>query len=341
MQVTVLGPQRRTTGARAAVAELVPAGPIATVNAGWRERESEDHELGQVLDGRMINLRLYQRWTEVVAADAEYVAAERRLADQLDEQQAGYALRLFHSVAALDEVNRRDKITSVRRAAVADGIRQLRALDDWHLREVAAARQDFYRETWIGERPSVRRHRRELAAIMADSAGLVITGGHVGVLLHLLHVFGLAGLITVPVITWSAGAMALSDRVVLFGAHRPAGRRLPEIWAEGLGAYSGALAFPHSRHRLPMHDPYQLALLARRFKGWTCLLFDDGMRVDLTGSSEGGPPPVGARWITRDGAIRTRTEDHVIEERAGVPVDAAGLPARRPADAEVVTARTV
>ena len=181
------------------------------------------------------------------------------------------------------------------------------------------------------------RHRRELADLVDDSAGLVIAGGHVGVLLHLLHVFGLVTMIKKPVITWSAGAMALSDRVVLFGAHRPAGRRLPEVWAEGLGVFSGVLTFPHPRHRLPMHDPYQLALLARRFKGWTCLLLDDGVRVDLTG---GWPPPVGARWITRDGAVWARTEDHVIEERAGIPFDESGQPARRPADADVVTART-
>ena len=61
------------------------------------------------------------------------------------------------------------------------------------------------------------------------------------------------------------------------------------MWAEGLGVFSGVLTFPHPRHRLPMHDPYQLALLARRFKGWTCLLFEDGVRVDLTGD---WPPPV-------------------------------------------------
>lgn len=338
MKITILGPQRRTTAARAAVAELIPTGSVATINAGWRERESADDELGEVLGGRMINLQLYRRWSELVAGDAEYAAAERKLTEDLEEQQAVYAVRLFHAIAALDEVLRRDKMPAVRTAAVADGIRAVRALDTWHLAEVARSRHAFYAATMIGERPNVAAHRRELAELVHDSAGLVITGGHVGVLVHLLHVFGLAAMIKPPVITWSAGAMALSDRVVLFGAHRPAGRRLPEVWAEGLGVFSGALPFPHPRHRLPMHDPYQLALLARRFKGWTCLLFDDGVRVDL---EAGWPPPVGARWITRDGAVLTRTEEHVIEERAGVPLDDRGQAARRPADAEVVTARTV
>lgn len=337
MKITLLGPQRRTTAARAAVAELIPTGSVATINAGWREREAADVELGEVLGGRMINLRLYRRWSELVATDAEYAAAERKLTDDLEEQQATYAVRLFHAVAALDEVHRRDKMPSVRNAAVADGIRALRALDAWHLQETARSRQEFYTTTMIGERPSVVRHRREVAEMVESSSGMVITGGHVGVLLHLLHVFGLTAVIKPPVITWSAGAMALSDRVVLFGAHRPAGRRLPEVWAEGLGAYSGVLPFPHPRHRLPMHDPYQLALLARRFKGWTCLLFDDGVRADLT---NGWPPPVGARWITREGAVWTRTEEHVIEERSGVPMDDRGQAARRPADADVVTSRT-
>lgn len=337
MHVTVLGPQRRTTATRTAVAELVPTGSVATINAGWRERESADTELGEVLGGRMVNLRLYRRWQELTEEDPDYTAAERELTELLEEQQAVYAQRLFHAVAAIEEVNRRDKMSAVRAAAVADGIRSLRALDTWHLAEVAASRHRFYQQTAIGERPSVVRHRRELAELVDDCEGLVITGGHVGVLLHLLHVFGIASMIDKPVITWSAGAMALSDRVVLFGAHRPAGRRLPEVWAEGLGVFSGVLTFPHPRHRLPMHDPYQLALLARRFKAWTCLLFDEGVRVDLSGS---WPPPVGARWITRDGAVWARTEDHVIEERAGVPFDESGQPVRRPVDADVVTART-
>lgn len=338
MDVTVLGPQRRTSGAKAAVAELIPRGSIATINAGWRERESEDGELSTVLDGRMVNLRLYQRWTELISTDAEYAAAERKLADELEEQQAVYALRLFHAVAALDQVNRRDKMPGVRAAAVADGIRQLRALDAWHLGEVAGSREAFYRSVMLGERRGVLAHRRELSEICRDSAGMVITGGHVGVLLHLLHVFGLAAMLTEPVITWSAGAMALSDRVVLFGAHRPAGRRLPEMWAEGLGAYPGVLPFPQPRVRLPMHDPYQLALLARRFKPRTCLLLEEKSRVLL---GDGRQLPLGARWVDREGAVIARTSDGDVVERPGVPVDPTGQPVRRPAHAEPLTARTV
>ncbi len=79
MNVTVLGPQRRTSAARSAVRELLPDGPIATISAGWQERESETAELNEVLGGRMRNLALYARWQEMITADPEYAAAERRL----------------------------------------------------------------------------------------------------------------------------------------------------------------------------------------------------------------------------------------------------------------------
>ena len=61
MNVTLLGPQRRTVAARAAVRELMPDGPIATINAGWQERESETAELDDVLGGRMRNLAALPR----------------------------------------------------------------------------------------------------------------------------------------------------------------------------------------------------------------------------------------------------------------------------------------
>ena len=83
-------------------------------------------------------------------------------------------------------------------------------------------------------------------ALVDDCSGMVVTGGHVGVLLHLLHIFGLAAMIKEPLITWSAGAMALSERVVLFHDQGPPGRQHPEVFAEGLGAFSGVLPFPAS-----------------------------------------------------------------------------------------------
>ena len=296
----MLGPQRRTTAARAAVRELMPDGPIATVNAGWQERESDTAELAEVLDGRMSNLELYRRWQQLLADDPGYAEAERALTERLAEQQELYALRLGPALAAAAAVGRRDTLPELQRDAVADAVVALQQLDRWHLGRVAAIRADFYADTRIGDRDAMAVQRGELRELCAASAGMVVTGGHVGVLLHLLHVFGLAVAIRPPLIAWSAGAMALSDQVVLFHDQGPAGRQHPEVYAEGLGAFSGVLPFPHARRRLRLGDPAQLALLARRFAPRLCLLLPDGVRVDLR---PGQRLPAGARWVDEDGHV--------------------------------------
>lgn len=289
MRVTLLGPQRRTSAARAAVAELMPAGPIATVNAGWQEREAEPGELEDVLGGRLCALDLFARWQRLLAEDPDYAQAEQELFGLLEELQALYALRLRHALAALTEIGRRSELPSAQAAALGDGLVQVRALDDWHLQAVAAARTAFYLGVGLGERASVVRERAQVAELVAGCRGFVITGGHVGVLLHVLHLFDARSLITTaehsrvggaPLIAWSAGAMACSDRVVLyndFAAHGPID---PQLYAEGLGLFGGVLPFAHVRRRLRLGDRAR-GWMADRFAPRRCLLLSDGERVDV------------------------------------------------------------
>ncbi|HET9873395.1 MAG TPA: hypothetical protein VFP89_12485, partial [Propionibacteriaceae bacterium] len=103
MDVTILGPQRRPNGARTAVGQLMPHGPVATVNAGWQERESDTRELEDVLGGRMVNLELYRRWRQISEADPAYAAAERELSRALEDLRSGYLVRLRHALAAARE----------------------------------------------------------------------------------------------------------------------------------------------------------------------------------------------------------------------------------------------
>ena len=302
MNVTLLGPQRRVSAARAAVAELMPDGPIATVNAGWQERENDSAELSDVLGGRMVNLELWRRWQDIVAADGHYALTERRLTALLAEIQAVYAIRLTHLMASLDAVERRKEVPAVQTAAMADTIRSLQELDRWHLGVVAETRHEFFAAVRLGERESVQRHRAEIAELVGGCSGMVFAGGHVGVLLHVLHVFDLSRVIRTPVIAWSAGAMALSDRVVLFHDHAPAGDRHAEMYAEGLGVYPDVLPFPHARRRLRLHDGARLGQMALRFQPRVCVLLDDGARLDVR---DDGPLPAGARYLSGTGGVVT------------------------------------
>ena len=114
MRVILLGPQRRPT-VDAAVRLLArsasggPRGrPVATVNAGWQEREADDGELSRVLGGRDVNLRLYQRWRDVQERDPEYAAGERRLVAIVGRAGGPDLLRLDHALQAVYALQRGD-----------------------------------------------------------------------------------------------------------------------------------------------------------------------------------------------------------------------------------------
>jgi hypothetical protein len=261
MTVTVLGPQRRPT--------VRPvAGTAATITAGWREREADDAELDGLLGGGTVNLRLHARWLEVLDADPELANAELNHRAVLDELQELYAVQVEHAEQAAAAIRRSSTRPRPRTAVLADAEAALRLLDERHLDRVAEARADFESAWRPGERDTVARHRAEVADAIGQTGTLVVTGGHVGVLLHVLRLFA----VTPPadVLAWSAGAMALTDRVVLFTDGRA------EAYAPGLGLLRDTVLLPHARRRLPVEDPARLGALARRFAPARCVVLDDG-----------------------------------------------------------------
>jgi len=129
-----------------------------------------------------------------------------------------------------------------------------------------------------------------------------VTGGHVGVLLHVLRLFAVAEHVHGPVITWSAGAMALADQVVLFHDHPPRGERPPEVHADGLGLYPGVVPLPHAARRLRLGDADHVALLAQRLAPRRAVLLPAGTRVDLR---DGAPLPATATTLTASGQVQS------------------------------------
>ena len=291
MRITVLGPQRRPT--------VRPVEPGAvTVTAGWQERESDDAELDRVLGGGTVNLRLHARWLDVLDTDPELATAELNHRAVLDELQELYALQVEHAERGADAIRRSSSRPRTREAALADAETALRLLDAQHLVRVAAARADFEAAWRPAERDAVARHRAEVADQVAGAGTLVVTGGHVGVLLHVLQLFAVLDPPTPEaVLAWSAGAMALTERVVLFSA---GGAPSAETYAAGLGLLPGLVLLPHARRRLPLEDPVRLGALARRFAPARCVVLDDGVRVDV---GPGGELPADARVIGPDGRL--------------------------------------
>ena len=119
----------------------------------------------------------------------------------------------------------------------------------------------------LSERDVVARQRHELQKLLKNSLALCIAGGHVSILLNRLWLFDVAGLLpkTMPVVAWSAGAMALAERVVLFHDSPPQGRGYAEVLCAGVGLCPGVVPLPHAKKRLQLNDQVRVQLLARRF----------------------------------------------------------------------------
>jgi hypothetical protein len=300
VKVTLLGPQRRPTVD--AVAASLPAGePVATVTAGWQEREGDDAELSKLLGSRDVNLGLYRRWLDVAERDPAFAAGERTVQEVVGELQALYLLRLDHALQAVYEIGRRSGTDLLRASVLAESLAAVRDLDRAHLRRVSQVRLEFYADMRPHDRPVIAGHRAEVAQVLDGAAALVVAGGHVGVLADVLHLFNVAAAVRSPVIAWSAGAMALAERIVLFHDRSAHGPGHPEVYTSGLSLVRGMVPLPHARARLLLDDAPRMAVFARRFAPARCVLLENGTRIDV----DDGTWTATTRVLAEDGHVTT------------------------------------
>ena len=252
-------------------------GPAAVVTAGWQEREGEVDELEAHLSAEATDLGLYRRAEQVFAADTAFAEAHRARQALLVDLQRFYRLRLGHladSYRALLGEHGSPRVLSMERRAA---LRALKTLDNQHFRRIRRIHQSFDDAERPLERAAIAEHRREIAGILEKSSVLLVAGGHVEVLLNRLRLFGIGELAAgMPVIAWSAGAMALSERVVLFHDHPVHGPNNAEVADSGLGLFRGVVPLPHARRRLNLDDAGRVGVLARRCSPLRCVTLDPG-----------------------------------------------------------------
>lgn len=298
--VTLLGPQRRPS-IQPVVRDLDPHAPVATVTAGWLEREPEDAELQALLGGRALNLGLHGRWLDVHDRDREYAHAEREHDSALSELRAMYLTQLDHALLAAHAIGHGSETRPrFSHAALADAIEVIRLIDRQHVSRIRAAQHAFYSAWRPEERPVIAHHREEVRRVLTQTQAIVVAGGHVGELVRVLHLFHVEPHLPRVIIAWSAGAMALSERVVLFHDFIPHGVAQTEVFGEGVGVVRGLVPLPHMRRRLRMDDRVRMSVLARRFAPARCVVLDDGVRVPLTADEQ---PPPDARVLADDGRV--------------------------------------
>lgn len=306
--IVLLGPQRFARSLGEAVREAGIAGRLAAITAGWQERESEDEELSAHLGGRTVNLAIYARGEEVFAADPELFELHRERQDRLRRLQEVYRLRLSFAKEALRQLFAREGERELLEPERRDALEALRDLDEHHLRRVRQVRREFHERARVADRPAWRRQVERLERLLARCEAVAIAGGHVAVLLNRLRLFGCERLLRErPIFAWSAGAMALCDRVVLFHDSPPQGAGNSEVLEEGLGFCLNLVPLPHARRRLDLHDPLRMALLARRFAPAAVVVFEDGAR--LTWDGHAYHAGAGARLVTPEGALVEMAEE--------------------------------
>ncbi|MEO1245897.1 MAG: hypothetical protein AAFX56_09480 [Pseudomonadota bacterium] len=305
----LLGPQSPAPNIADAVANAgLPDGPLAVISAAWQEAEGDLGELGELLARPLEDLHLYKRVEDLMAGDPALEAAARLRQDRLVEQQRLYRLRLKQlSVAARHMLNAKgdaDAIAAEQRHAVA----QLRALDRHHLDRSESIWQTFVAAYNPDSYPALAAQVRELGDIVQRCAGVVITGGNVAVLINRMRLLGLDKLLeSRNIVAWSAGAMALTERIVLFHERSPEGRRDAEVLGAGCAVIPDYVVLPNAKGRLRTGYRQRMGLLCRRFSPAACVTLDNG--ASLTLDASGVKSADEARRLDRGGRlVRLRPE---------------------------------
>jgi hypothetical protein len=300
----LLGPQRHVRLVKPALEALLPADdrPVALVSAGWEERESEDHEFREHVGRAVVNLAVWARVERIFERDRELLTAMRQRHDTLRRVQELYRLRLLGAMEPIRELLRRPGDDLWLAAERHDALVMLQGIDSQHVQRVAQVHDEFESRWRPGERAAVQRERRDLHKKILECGALCIAGGHIAVLLHRLRLFDVLGLHgNRPVIAWSAGAMALCERIVLFHDTPPQGSACAEVMEAGFSRLPDLVVLPHAKKRLDAGDERNVQLFARRFAPALCVMLDDGARIDWNGSRWSAQPET--RRLTEDGWV--------------------------------------
>lgn len=306
MTTILLGPQRYTVTVTAAVRSLEVEGPVAMINAGWEEREDDDAELSGFIDGRGRNLRLYHRLLDVMTKDATFATAALDFRERHEELRAFYGVRLQAAIDATRAVLHRSSPHGTKTAAFRAAVEAVRDVDRWYATQLKELYRELDAHSSVQESQVIAWHRGEVAATLAECGAVVITGGHVGILLRVLRLFAISLPSGLPVVAWSAGAMALTERVVLFHDFTPQEVTAAEVLDHGLGRLQRIIALPHARRRLRLDATQELAVLAGRFPSKQLVLLDDGTILRFADGD--APAPGGARVISETGTVETLGE---------------------------------
>jgi hypothetical protein len=290
----ILGPQRPHPNAPEALGALAPGdGPIVVLTAGWRTDETDDEALRRYLGPDVAVLPLYT-WFEVVMRELPQLRAEYRARqDALVGLRRLHRVRLHPALAVASDLLEEQPRDALTEEYLQLALEDVRRVDDQLLASAARIheRHATASEPWITS-PVVGRLRARATEALRSARAIVLTGGHVAVLLNRLQFFGVDEVLRElgaegrPIFAWSAGAMVLADKVVLYYDDPPDGPAFPELLDYGFGLVKNVVLLPHARQRLRLDDPVRVGSLATRFGPAPCIGLENGAWLVRLGETE-------------------------------------------------------
>ncbi len=276
--------------------ESAAAAPVAAITVGWQEYEGEQEDLASKLGRAVTDLRLHGRAEQLFRRHPELRDANAHKQRLILEAERYYQLRLGYAMEAALDLWAGEAHGSLLQDHRREAVRALRTLDRQHLRRLRAWHDAYDSQLSAQSARALAQERLAIEEQLTDCGTVVVSGGHVAALLNRLRLFGMRELLASrQVIAWGAGAMACTERVLLFHDRGPLGPRHPAFLDHGLGLTSGVVALPAARRRLALAESARLSLLARRAAPAQCLLLDG----EATALIEAGRLQHGGRSLHR------------------------------------------
>jgi peptidase E len=284
-KIALLGPQAPTPDVGAMLKELGIKGPVALVRAGYQERESDDEATVADLGVPTVNLTLHARGADVFKNAPEFSTAYSVRQQRLRYMQGFYHTRLESTEEAAKRISLRYVEPELLAQEEKVSVDQYRYMDHDHIERCQAVRAKFDAAWPASKVELIAKHRQEIKDLMAPCEALVIAGGHVASLLNRLQIFDV---VTAngekPIVAWSAGAMVLMHRIVLFHDYPPYGSDIAQVLDAGLGLVPNYVVLPDARRRINLSAKVGIQRFARRMAPATCVAMDNGSRMIFDGT---------------------------------------------------------
>lgn len=319
-RVVILGPQRPEPNLPQVLSTAQSSGSTVMITAGWRHDENDNEALRNAIGPSAVSLPLYTWFEELTEQHPAFAQVYRARQARVKAAKDLHLRRMEQALATVRGLmeHRREHHDLVE-PEIQDALRVVRELDDRFLAQSARIHAEFAGRLTHVEPPTVARRREQARAMLRAARAICIAGGHVGVLRNRMAWWGLYEVLAeclaagVPVVAWSAGAMALARRVVLFNDDTPKGPVDDELLDSGAGLAEGLVPLPHARKRLHLSDADRLALLACRFAPARCVGLECGAWLEQRNGV----------WISLgspEATVVVRTDGSLVRPEPGMPL---------------------